>query len=116
MRAVMMSSGLAAMVMAATVAQAAPAPRQEVKVPFAFVVNGQELPAGTYTVRQDDAEESALLIQGQGASVYVMTAPVSRSATPQDTSVVFAKDGNRYRLAEIWNDEGDGLAIVNAAK
>jgi hypothetical protein len=117
MRALLMSSGVAAMVMAAAaVAQAAPATRQEVKIPFTFVINGQELPAGTYSVQQNDANDSALLIQGEGKSVYLLTAPVSRTAAPQDTSLVFAKDGAHYRLAEIWDADGDGLKIVDAGK
>jgi hypothetical protein len=116
MRALIVGSGVAALVLAAAGAHAAPTARQEVKIPFAFVVSGHELPAGTYSVVQDDEDNSALLIQGRGTSVYVMTAPVNRSATPQDTSVVFAKDGSRYRLAEIWDAEGEGLAVVDAAR
>ena len=55
MRAMLMSSITGAMMFAATVAQAAPTTiEQEVKVPFAFFVNGHELPAGTYAVRHDD--------------------------------------------------------------
>jgi len=49
MRAAVMSSLIGAMTMVAAVAQAEPTTRQEVKVPFAFTVNGQEMPAGTYS-------------------------------------------------------------------
>jgi hypothetical protein len=113
MRAMLMSSVIAAMTLAATVAQAEPTTRQEVKVPFAFTVNGQEMPAGTYTVRQDEDQPSALLIQGGKDVMYVLTAPVVSGSAPQDTSLVFAKDGNRYRLTQVWDEDG-GVSIVNA--
>jgi hypothetical protein len=111
-----MSSVIGAMTLAAAVAQAEPTTRQEVKVPFAFTVNGQELPAGNYTVREDEDQPHALLIQGQDnkEAVYVLTAPVHIGSAPQDTSLVFAKDGNRYRLTQVWDDEGEGVSIVNS--
>ena len=113
MRAVVMSSVLGVFVFAAAVAQAAPtAVRQEVKVPFAFTVNGAELPAGTYSVRQDDDQSGALLIQGAHGSVYVLTAPIAAGSTKQDTSLVFTRDGGQYRLTEVWDDSGEGVAVV----
>lgn len=114
MRAVVMSSVVGALVLASAVAQAAPTVRQEVKVPFAFSVNGEELPAGTYSISHDDERGSALLIQGQHESVYVLTTPTSSTSAPQDASLVFTKDGNRYRLAEVWDDAGDGVAVVES--
>ncbi len=87
MRAVLMSSVVGAFVLASAVAQAAPTTvRQEVKVPFAFTVNGEELPAGTYSISHDDEQGGALLIQGQHESVYVLTTPTSSASAPQDTS------------------------------
>ncbi len=26
--------------------------------------------------------------------------------------MVFSKDGDHYRLAEVWDDEGEGVAVV----
>jgi len=116
MRAVLMSSVIGAMTLAAAVAQAEPTTRQEVKVPFAFTVNGQEMPAGNYTVRQDEDQPTALLIQGQDnkEAIYVLTAPLSNGTTPQDTSLVFSKDGNRYRLTQVWDGDGEGVSIVGS--
>ena len=111
MRAAVMSSVFGALVLAAAVAQAGPSTRQEVKVPFAFTINGQQMPAGTYSVRQDEAQPSALLIQGEHSAAYVLTAPVGNAATPQDTSLVFEKAGTSYRLSEVWDDDG-GVAVV----
>jgi len=50
MRAMLMGTVIGTMTLAAAVAQAEPTTRQEVKIPFAFTVNGQEMPAGSYTV------------------------------------------------------------------
>jgi len=112
MRAVLMSSVFGALVFAAAAAQAGPSTRQEVKVPFAFTINGQQMPAGTYSVRQDDAQPSALLIQGAHSAAYVLTAPVENGSAQQDTSLVFEKDGNTYRLSEVWDNDGDGVAVL----
>ena len=101
MRAMLMSSVVGAMTLLAAAAQAEPTTRQEVKVPFAFTVNGQEMPAGTYTVREDDDQPHALLIQGSSnkSAIFVLTAPVDGVPAPQDSSLVFAKDGNSYVFA-----------------
>jgi hypothetical protein len=115
MRAMLMGSVIGAMTLMAGVAQAEPTTRQEVQVPFAFTVNGQEMPAGSYTVRQDQDQPSALLIQGQGKrdAIYVLTAPVSNGSAPQDTSLVFTRTGNGYRLAQVWDEERGGVSIVD---
>jgi len=102
------------MTLTAGVAHAEPTTRQEVKVPFAFTVNGQEMPAGTYTVREDEDQPHALLIQGSSnkSAMYVLTAPLGGASAAQDTSLVFAKDGGRYRLTQVWDTEGEGVSIV----
>ena len=112
MRGILMSSAFGAMVLAAAAAQAAPMTiEQEVKVPFAFTVNGKELPAGTYSVRRDDSQNSALLIQGARESVYILATPVADGSAPQDSSLVFKKDGDRYQLTEIWGEDGEGVRV-----
>ena len=112
MRGLMMTSVMAGLVFAAAAAQAAPLNRQEVKVPFNFVVNGQELPAGTYSVQFDDLNAGALLLRGDKASAYVLTAPVAGDSTPSDSSLVFAKEKGRYHLAQIWNGDSGGQTVV----
>ena len=114
MRAVLMSSVIGAMTLTAAIAQAEPTTREEVKVPFAFTVNGTEMPAGTYTVREDEDQPHALLIQGSTnkAAIFVLTAPVDGVQTPQDTSMVFSRDGNSYKLTQVWGQDGEGVSIV----
>lgn len=112
MRGLVMTSVMAGLVFAAAAAQAAPLNRQEVKVPFNFVVNGQELPAGTYSVQFDDMNSGTLLLRGDKASAYLLTAPVSGDATPSDSSLVFAKENGRYHLAQVWNGDSGGQTVV----
>ena len=114
MRAVLMSSVVAVVTLAAAVAQAAPVNMQEVKVPFSFTVNGQELPAGTYTVQHDDAlGTGTLFLKGEKASTFVMTAPIDGNPnSAEEASFVFAKDGNSYRLTQVWDGDANGHEIV----
>lgn len=116
MRAVLTSLVVGTMTLLAGVAQAEPTTRQEVKVPFAFTVNGQEMPAGTYTVREDEDQPHALLIQGSSSksAIFVLTAPVDVIPAAQDSSMVFAKEGDRYRLTQVWGQDGEGVSIVGS--
>jgi hypothetical protein len=113
MRALLMASVVAGMTFAAAAAQAAPANRQAVKVPFSFVVNGQQLPAGTYTVQRDgDLAAGTLLLRSDKAAAYVFTAP-NASEQSADASLVFAKENGRYRLAQIL-DAGSAQDVLDA--
>jgi hypothetical protein len=86
------------------VAFAAESNRQEVAIPFAFVVAGQTLPAGTYNVeRPRDAESTIVMIQGEGknrATVYALVIS-SAAARKSDGAMVFAKAGNQMRLSQV---------------
>jgi hypothetical protein len=114
MRAFVMASIAAAVAFTAAVAQAAPVNMQEVKVPFSFTVNGQALPAGTYTVEHDDAlGTGTLLLRGEKASVFVMTTLMNGDQSPaDDASFVFAKDGDNYRLTQVWDGDANGHEVV----
>jgi hypothetical protein len=87
----------------------------EIKVPFPFVVNGDTLPAGRYSVEQENG--SAVLIRGEKdntAAVVVMTA----SATGQDPSgteptLTFKRYENQYRLASVWESRTEGWSVID---
>ena len=85
------------------VAFAADADRREAKIPFEFVVNGQRLPAGTYSIeRPRDMESSVIVIQGEGrnhASVYALVTPIA--ASKGEDALVFVQDGTEKRLAQV---------------
>jgi predicted secreted protein len=94
----------AAVILAAGSASAAEANRQEVTIPFDFTVHGQTLPAGTYNIQKaSGVGTSTILIQGAGAnrhaSSFVLVTPAATNTG--DTSVVFAKAGDRVRLTQV---------------
>jgi hypothetical protein len=73
-------------------------------VPFAFSVNGQELPAGTYRVTEF-SETGVLYIQGKGLGAIVVTSPAP--AMPRsETALVFAGNGALRSLIGLHTDFG----------
>lgn len=71
------------------------------KAPFAFTVEGQQLPAGEYRVQ---LQEGWLRVQGTDGktSVNVLTMPVSGKTPEGHGEVVFHQYGDRYFLAQVW--------------
>jgi hypothetical protein len=107
---------LAAAVIAVGSASAAQAQdRVDAKVPFAFLVNGVQLPAGTYEVK-DLLEGSGLLTiestDGQKA-VTIMTIPCSSSNEEGDPTLLFDTINNQHVLAGIKYADGEGRQIVS---
>ena len=82
--------------------------RVDAKVPFAFVVNGEQLPAGSYEVKDMSEGPDVLTIastDGQKA-VSVMTIPSSSSTKEGDPTLRFDTINNQHVL--IGSDFGDG--------
>ena len=109
------TAGLAA-AMAVFVGGAAQASPLQVKVPFAFSVHGQTLPAGLYRL---DSTGPVLSIQGEGANhaaMFVMGTPASGTDPNGEQPVVtFTRYENQYRLADVWNSRTDGWAMSPTA-
>jgi hypothetical protein len=85
----------------------------EVKIPFAFLVHRQLLPAGEYVVEQTSTD--ILLIHGEHGTrgaAYVLARPDSdlreMGSRPQLT---FTKDENAWRLASV-EEPGTGENMV----
>ena len=72
--------------------------------PSAFYAGNAKMPAGSYTVTQQDADSSLLLIEDAGGShsafVEYVVAPTD-TPRPQ-TNVTFNKYGNAEFLSAIW--------------
>jgi hypothetical protein len=88
------------------------------KVPFAFVVNGQTLPAGKYIIQRDDLSLGTLLIRSDEKSkpggVFVTTI---RDGGPDPAGkfkpvLMFKKVENQYRLTSVWDGEEEGFDVV----
>jgi hypothetical protein len=89
-----------------------------VKVPFAFVVQGQTLPAGNYVVSRVTEDRSAMMIRGENAnrkSVEVMlTMPADGHDPAGDKpALTFSRFENGYRLSTIWDSATDGRTMVS---
>src|ERR1700730_8234147 len=89
--------------------------RVDAKVPFAFFVNGVQLPAGSYEVRDMTEGSSVLIIQStdvqQAASM--MTMPSSSSNEEGDPKLLFDKINNQHVLVGIDYGDGEGRQIVS---
>ena len=88
-------------------------------VPFAFVVNGQPMPAGKYLIQRDENSPSTLLIRGDqknnsGAAIYVITIRDGRQDPAGDKPVMtFKHSENTYQLASIWDLQDDGFDVLS---
>ena len=94
-------------------ARVAQASTLEVTVPFPFVVNGHTLPAGD--VRVDHQGAVVLLSQEHGRHqvVYALTRPgTGRDPAGEKPALTFRRDENQYRLADVWDHDGQGYALV----
>src|SRR4030081_2807750 len=89
--------------------------RVDAKVLFAFLVNGVQLPAGTYEVRDMSEGSGVLTIEstdGQKA-VAMMTIPSSPSNEDGDAKLLFDTINNQHVLAGIDYGDGEGRQIVS---
>ncbi|MCM3879274.1 MAG: hypothetical protein ND807_04110 [Vicinamibacterales bacterium] len=88
----------------------------DVKVPFAFVVNGRTLPAGQYRFESDATDPSVILIHGDKgvkAAIFVVTQPATGHDPAGDTPVLtFTHHETEYRLTDIWESGTEGREIA----
>jgi hypothetical protein len=83
-------------------------------IPFNFIVNKTELPAGEYTLQSLGATGKVMLIQSTDRQITKMVLPIAcASQHPSERSkLVFHRYGDRYFLAQIWTvgyDQGREL-------
>jgi hypothetical protein len=69
--------------------------------PFAFTVEKQQMPAGSYRIL---VERNYLQIRGQDGQIacMVLTLPTSGRVRVGSGEVVFHRFGNRYFLNQVW--------------
>jgi hypothetical protein len=80
-------------------AHAQPAFSLRAHIPFAFQVGSATLPAGDYTVRQDDISGVIMLQAYNGRAAAFTTSP--SSAAGRNTQLVFERRNRRVVLTEI---------------
>lgn len=71
----------------------------EVRVPFAFIVDGTTLPAGSYTVTE--IKPDLLLFKGASASCYVPVIPEQSPKTTSASELEFAQYGDAHVLSHV---------------
>lgn len=90
----------------------------EVKVPFAFVVHGQTLPAGSYRLERDPMDPSVVVIRGEKGnttSVMAVTMPVGGHDPAGDKpALTFKRNASEYQLVDIWNGPDQGREIAGS--
>ena len=84
------------------------------KVPFAFLVRGQEFPAGDYEVRLDDFGRGIVLINnmhGKAATFAMTTSAGGVDPAGNQPALVFLHRENQYLLWELWQSHSEGEAL-----
>ena len=73
-------------------------------VPFNFIVNKTDLPAGEYMIQPVGLSGSAMAIQSQDRQVANLVLPHACQSTEAQTTskLVFHRYGSQYFLAQIW--------------
>jgi alkylation response protein AidB-like acyl-CoA dehydrogenase len=117
MKSILGKAGLCAAVLVVCSGRGALASTIDVKVPFAFVVQGQTLPAGEYQMVRDANDPAVLLIRGEKgnrSTALAMTRPAAGHDPAGDTpAVTFTRVENQYRLSGVWDSGLEGHEIVS---
>jgi hypothetical protein len=69
---------------------------------FPFTVGNTTVPAGTYSIRQDDDSPQVLELTGGRTSVLFETRSTQAPTAPSKTEVVFQRHGDAYLLKSVW--------------
>ena len=84
-----------------------------VTVPFPFVVHGQTLPAGRYSVNDDGGVVQFRGEKGNHANMFVLTVPASGHDPAGNSPVLtFRRYENQYLLTRIWDSRTAGRDIT----
>jgi hypothetical protein len=110
MRSLIRSIGIASGILLLTGVQNASAQIDtsvEFTTSFPFTVGNTNVPAGSYSIRQDDDNPKILeLTGGRTAVLFEAENPQARQ-TPSKTEVVFNRYGDRYVLKSVWVEGSD---------
>jgi hypothetical protein len=69
---------------------------------FPFTVGNTTVPAGSYTIKQDDDDAAILELRGAHAAVFFQTVATATPETPSKTEVVFKRYGSGYVLKDVF--------------
>ena len=112
MQAIIMRTGLIAAALLVGAVSVARAETLDVKIPFAFVVNGHTLPAGEYRL---DTDGPIVLLRGEHGNKagVVFTMVPARGQDPAGDAPVltFTHAETQYRLDTIWQSATKGGTV-----
>ena len=86
-----------------------------VDIPFAFVVDHHEFPAGQYEVRTSDDSADVIWIEGmtrRSAAVVLTVRADGRDPAGTQPALVFTRSENAYQLSQIWESPGHGRELT----
>ncbi len=86
-------------------------------IPFTFVVQGKQLPAGNYSFQRDESNPAVLAIRSRDgtAEKLVLTESAQMMKTPNQSELIFDKVDGDYFLSQIWTVGNDlGLQVPEA--
>ena len=78
-------------------------------IPFAFTVQGKQLPAGRYSLQPDNGNPSIVVIRSvsRSAKPLVVITTMRESLNPSgQAKLVFDRVGGKYFLSQIWPGNG----------
>jgi len=84
-------------------------------VPFPFVVDHKEFPAGRYDITSSGSAGAVVLIEGMNnhSSAFELTNPTGGTdPAGNEPSLVFTRHGTEYRLTQIWESTTGGREIL----
>jgi hypothetical protein len=89
----------------------------QASIPFPFVVQKTQLPAGNYTFEEDHGNPAVLQIRSRdnATSMLVLTESAQMLKFPNQTNLIFDKIDGKYFLSQIWTAGNDlGQQILEA--
>ena len=105
----------AALALVVTTVASAQSTKLKVTVPFGFIVNRANLPAGQYLLQSMDVEGKVIAIRNletNSTNLVIFNSCISLASVKQ-TELVFHRYGERYFLNQIWvqgNSSGHELS------
>jgi hypothetical protein len=109
----LLKAGLLTAVFVLACAGTARASTIQVKVPFAFVVQGHTMPAGEYLL--NDEGDGVVLMQGEKgnhSNIFIVTTPAAgRDPAGSQPTLTFKHDERAYRLTGIWESATQGRQV-----
>jgi hypothetical protein len=100
-------------------AVAAQAETLEVKIPFAFVIGEQTMPAGEYRIERDATMPSSVVLirgeHGNTATLFVQTVELTgEKPAGVKSALVFVSDEAGMRLTQVWGTAKIGQEILSS--